>query len=198
MIPTTPRPQDQIDTLNTFAETTDKVTVGEVIDALGENGFAISILIMALLLIILAFVPGLFIVIGLPMTVLAAQWAWGMEHLWLPEKLRSRTMPADKVQKGLGIAMRWLSYMHPLVHPRGRLLRLAPFRRFAKIVLFFLCFFIFLPIPLGNIPPALAIACIALAEMEDDGVLLAIGTVFGLLVAGGFITIAIFVLEGTM
>lgn len=198
MIPTTPRPSDQIDNLQSFSQTTDKVTVGEVVDALGANAFAIAILLMALLLIILAFVPGLFIILGLPMTILAAQWAWGMEHLWLPAKLRDRTMPADKVQKGLGIAMRWLSLLHPLVHPRGRLLRLAPFRRFAKCVLLFMCFFIFLPIPLGNIPPAIAIACIALAEMEDDGVLLAIGTVFGLLVAGGFITIAMFVLEGAL
>lgn len=198
MIPTTPRPTDQIDSLQSFTATTDKVSVGEVVDALGENGFAIVILLMALLLVILAFVPGLFVILGLPMTVLAAQWAVGMTKLWLPEKLRSRLMPADVVQKGLGIAMRWLSYVQPLVHPRGRLLRLAPFRRFAKCVLLFLCLFIFLPIPLGNLPPALAIACIALAEMEDDGVLLAIGTVFGLLVAGGFITITLFVLEGTM
>lgn len=198
MIPTTPRPSEQIDTLQSFSQTTDKVTVGEVIDALGENAFAIAILLMALLLIILAFVPGLFIILGLPMTILAAQWAFGLEHLWLPARLRDRTMPAEKVQKGLGIAMRWLSMLHPLVHPRGRLLRLAPFRRFAKFVLLFMCFFIFLPIPLGNIPPAIAIACIALAEMEDDGYLLAIGTVFGLLVAGGFITIAMFVLEGTL
>lgn len=198
MIPTTPRPTDQLDNLQTFTETTDKVTVGEVIDALGANSFAIAILIISLLLIILAFVPGMFIILGLPMTILAAQWAFGVEHIWLPAKLRDRTMPADKVQKGLGIAMRWLSYLHPLIHPRGRILRLTPFRRFARFVLLFLCFFIFLPIPLGNIPPAIAIACIAAAEMEDDGYLMAIGTVFGLLVAGGFITITLFVLEGAL
>lgn len=198
MIPTTPRPTEQIDGLQSLAQNNDQVSVGDVVDTLGENGFAIVILLMALLLVILAFVPGLFIILGLPMTILAAQWAFGMQHLWLPATLRNRTMPAEAVQKGLAIALRWLSALHPLVHPRGRLLRLAPFRRFAKCVLLFLCLFIFLPIPLGNLPPAIAIACIALAEMEDDGVLLAIGTVFGLLVAGGFITISLFVLEGAM
>lgn len=198
MIPHTPRPIEQLDGLQAITAEAERVTIGEVVDTLGENGFAITITIMAVMLVILAPIPGLSVILGIPMTVMAAQWAMGRSAPWLPEKMRSRSVAAADMQKALAYAIRVLHFMHPLVHPRGRLLRLAPFRKFALFVLLFLCFFVFLPIPFGNIPPAIAIGAIALAEMEDDGVLLAIGTIFGLLVAGGFITIGFFVLQGTM
>jgi hypothetical protein len=37
----------------------------------------------------------------------------------------------------------------------------------------------FTPLPLSNIPPALAIALISLAYLEEDGLLLAVGLVAG-------------------
>lgn len=198
MIPQNPRPTEQIEGLQALAGNAERVSVGEVVDTLGENGFAITITIMAVMLVILAPIPGLSVILGVPMTVLAAQWAMGRATPWLPDKMRVRSIPAADMQKALAYAIRILHFMHPLVHARGRVLRLAPFRKFALFVMLFLCIFVFLPIPFGNIPPALAIGMIALAEMEDDGVLLAIGTIFGLLVAGGFLTIGFFVLQGTL
>jgi hypothetical protein len=68
-----------------------------------------------------------------------------------------------------------LRYLEKVIHPRWP----TPFeptkRLIGAVVVILSASLVFIPIPLSNVIPALVIALIALAYLEEDGLLLAIG-----------------------
>jgi hypothetical protein len=75
-----------------------------------------------------------------------------------------------------------LKYLEQIAHPRWPTPRDATRRVVGVAVLILSMAVTFMPIPLSNIPPALAIAVISLAYLEEDGLMLAIGLVAGTIV----------------
>jgi hypothetical protein len=75
----------------------------------------------------------------------------------------------------------WLERAESLLRPRASRLVDPPMEYVVGLVCFILSMILALPIPLGNIPPALAICLMALGILEGDG-----GWV-----AAGFLTAAI-------
>lgn len=65
-----------------------------------------------------------------------------------------------------------------MIHPRWPTPHEATKRVVDIAVLILSVAVVFTPIPLSNIPPALVIALISLAYLEDDGLLLATGLLF--------------------
>jgi hypothetical protein len=68
-----------------------------------------------------------------------------------------------------------LRYLEQVAHPRWPTPHGATKRVVGVAVLILGIAVVFTPIPLSNIPPALVIALISLAYLEEDGLLLAIG-----------------------
>lgn len=146
-----------------------RVTVGEMVDALGGAGIGLTILMLALPSFIP--VPGLptGVVFGTALAILALQVMLGADRLILPERLRRFSMPREPVVKGgLWIAP-WFRRVEWMLRPRLPALsgRIARFVLALPILVH--AVMILLPIPLGNQLPALAVIAFAFGLIERDG-----------------------------
>lgn len=165
-----------LDILN--AGDADRLTIGELIDRLGDRAFGVLILLCALPNCIPG-PPGLSTVTGLPIVVFSLQLLLGNSRPWLPEFLRRRDFSREDSLRMVKRAEPWIRKLERLSRPRLSLLVDGMAERFAGLMLFVLSFILILPIPLGNLFPAIAIAVIAIALMEHDGVAIIVGYVWG-------------------
>jgi hypothetical protein len=85
---------------------------------------------------------------------------------------------AAVVQRSLPL----LRYLEKVVHPRWHTPLEATKRLVGTIVVILSATLVFIPIPLSNVVPALVIALISLAYLEEDGVLLSIALLAGVIV----------------
>ena len=112
--------------------------------------------------------PGTSAVLGAPLVFLAAQLMLGRRP-WLPRLLSSRSMSqADFAQLVRRIAP-WLQRGERMLRPRWSWLARAPLEYAIGAVCLGLAVVLVLPIPLGNVLPAVAISLLALAVVERDG-----------------------------
>jgi hypothetical protein len=82
------------------------------------------------------------------------------------------------VQRSLPV----LRYLEKVVHPRWHTPLEATKRLVGTIVVVLSATLVFIPIPLSNAVPALVIALISLAHLEEDGILLSIALLAAVIV----------------
>jgi hypothetical protein len=153
----------------------DRVKLGDMVDALGEAGIGLTILMLALPSFIP--VPGLptGVVFGTALAILALQIMTGADRLLLPRWLRERSLPRGPVVTGgLWIAP-WFRRIEWMLKPRLGLLSGRMAHVVLAIPIFVHAVMILLPIPLGNQLPALAVIVFAFGLIERDGVAVLIG-----------------------
>ena len=156
----------------------DKFTLNWVMSLLDKRSFGLIMLMCA----VVAVLPGVSIVAGLLLIAIAVQMIQGRPAPVFPDGLAARPLPA----RHLATVIRWflpaLKYLEQIAHPRWPTPHDATKRVVGVAVLILSLAVTFTPLPLSNIPPALAIALISLAYLEEDGLLLTLGLVFGALV----------------
>ena len=150
----------------------DRVTLGALFERLGPEGLGLALLLLTLPTLIP--VPGpIGMTFGPLIAFVALQVMAGARALWLPAMLRRRTLPGVLLRRviarawpGLSRAEQWLQ--------EGRLATLAGRRaRMAlALPLLMLAAAIMLPIPFGNIAPALALIAFSLGFMARDGAMI--------------------------
>ncbi len=160
------------------AAPTDKFTLNWLMSLLDKRSFGLIMLMCA----VVAVLPGVSIVAGLLLIVIAVQMIQGRPAPAFPDGLATRPLPA----KHLATVIRWflpaLRHLEQIAHPRWPTPHEATKRVVGVAVLILSLAVTFTPLPLSNIPPALSIALISLAYLEEDGLLLTVGLVFGALV----------------
>ncbi len=170
----------------------DRVTLGEMVDALGEAGIGLTILMLALPSFIP--VPGLptGVVFGTALAILSLQIMTGADRLLLPEWLRRRSLPRGPVVIGAAWVAPWFRRIEWLLRPRLRILssRLAQF--ILAVPIFVHAVMILLPIPLGNQLPALAVIVFAFGLIERDGLAVLIGWLLTVIAIAWNTTIVLF------
>jgi hypothetical protein len=75
-----------------------------------------------------------------------------------------------------------LRYLEKVIHPRWPTPIDATKRLVGAVVVMLSIAVVFTPIPLSNVPPALVIALISLAYLEEDGLLLSISLLAAVIV----------------
>ena len=105
---------------------------------------------------------------GAPLLFLAAQLTFGMRP-WLPRVIAERSMPRAHFAALITRATPWLARAERLLRPRWSVLCRPPAEYLVGGVCLLLSLIVFLPIPLGNMLPALAICLLALGILERDG-----------------------------
>lgn len=159
-------------------------TVGALFDRLGEDGLGLALLLLTLATLIP--VPGPFgMTFGSLIAFVALQIMVGARTLCVPSILRRRGVPGRALRSVIGRALPGLSRAELLLE-EGRLAPLV--RRRARVALalpvLLLAVAIILPIPFGNIAPALALVAFSLGLMARDGLMILAGFVVGLLALG--------------
>lgn len=154
------------------------LSLGTLVDRLGDRAFGAVLLILALPNLIP--MTGVSTLLGLPIALIGAQIAAGHQSLWLPRRLA-----AVAIERGLfkRMALFWARHLRRLEHlvrPCWPALTGGAGARAVGLALVILGIVLALPIPLGNQPPGLAVTLVALGVIERDGRAVAAGLGVGL------------------
>jgi len=151
-------------------------TFGWLMHSLRKRSFGIIMLLLALV----AIAPGL--VAGLLLMIPAFQMIAGKPALVFPRRIATRSLPTKHLAAVVQRSLPVLRYLEKVVHPRWHTPLEATKRLVGTIVVVLSATLVFIPIPLSNIVPALVIALISLAYLEEDGVLLSIALLAAVIV----------------
>ena len=131
-----------------------------------------SVGIIMLLLAVVALAPGISIVAGLLLMIPAFQMIEGRPAPVFPRRVAALVQSAVPV----------LRYLEKMIHPRWPTPLEATKRLVGTVVVILNITVVFTPIPLGAVVPALVIALISLAYLEEDGLLLSIALLAAVIV----------------
>src|ERR1700694_3174458 len=146
--------------------------------SLHKRSFGIIMLLFALV----AVAPGLSIVAGLLLMIPPFQMFAGKPAPVFPHRIATLTLPTRHLAALVQRFVPMLRYLEKVVHPRWHTPLEATRRLVGAVVAMLSATLVFIPIPLSNVVPALAIALIALAYLEEDGVLLSIALLAAVIV----------------
>jgi len=158
-------------------DTSQDTTIGDLANSLGERAFGALMFIFAVPNAI-PMPPGTSAILGLPLVILTWQVLAGRQTLWLPEVVRKRRISKEMLHTFVSKVTPIMAKLERVLKPRlGFIVSSDMAERLIGLVAFPLALILFLPIPFGNIPPALAIACLALGLAERDGAAVVVGYV---------------------
>ena len=175
----------------------DRITLGELLEVFGEEGLLLLTILLTLVFLIPVSIPGVSTVFGAAILLVGISRVGG-KPLWLPARLRTKPLPADRLKPGLVAGMKWVRRMEKVSRPhrlpalvRGRAAMLVTNLAFVLAALLLMAPFGF--IPFSNTLPALALLFYAVGLIQRDGVavlaghLANIGTMvyFAILIGGG-------------
>lgn len=170
----------------------ERVSIGDIVAAMPGRATAALLFLFAAPNAIPT-PPGTSALLGLPMIYLALQMM--LRHKpWLPKVVAQRSMRLKDFAALVNRAVPLLTRAERMLRPR--LLPLVSPAAEVAIGAFclILALSVALPIPLGNMLPALAVSVLALGVLERDGLWVIIGTALGalsLMVVGGVVWAAV-------
>jgi hypothetical protein len=153
----------------------ERIAVADLLAALGDRAIGALMFVFAVPNV-LPTPPGTSSLLGAPLVFLAAQLMFGRAP-WLPAVVAKRSMMRTDFAKLMARVVPWLAKAERLLKPRLSRLTVAPMEYAIGALCLLLAVVLVLPIPLGNILPALAISLLALGVLEGDGVCILIGVV---------------------
>lgn len=157
----------------------ERVTLGEIDAALADRAFGLLMLVFALPNT-LPSLPGMSAVLGLPLLMLALQLAGGWSRPWLPRWLAGRSLPVRDFSRFVDLATPWLQRIERVLTPRLPQFTAPVVERWVVgVMAVLLATAIVLPIPFGNIPPAIGVSLLALGLLERDGAAVLAGLAVG-------------------
>lgn len=191
----TDAPQDEpvhsvseiLDKLRGLADAKNKVSIGDLLDAIGDRSYGPALILPALIEISpVGGIPGVPTFLAIIVALVAVQLLLGKEHLWLPQVIQRRAISGDKLHKAAdkldGIAERLDRWFH------GRLTRLVKgvWPRIAAGFVILLCLTV--PplefVPFASTAPMAAIIAFGLALLVRDGLLMLIAIGVGVVSIG--------------
>ena len=152
--------------------TAERVSLGWLIDRLGERSFGIILLLLALL----AFIPGVSPIAGALLTIPAFQMVRAHAGPVFPRRFVSRSFETRRLVAVVRRAVPLLQFLERFIYPRWT----TPFEATRRLVggeVLLVSLTLFVPIPLSNIPPAIVISLVAFAYLEEDGALLSLALI---------------------
>ena len=155
-------------------------TFGWLISALQQRSFGIVMLFLGLL----ATAPIGSMVPGLVLATVAVQMIAGRRDLVFPHFITAQRLPTRYLLLLGERAIPVLQYLENAIHPRWPTVFEATKRFVGVMVLLLTAVLILTPVPLSNIAPAIVIALISLAYIEEDGLLICIAFLAAIIVMG--------------
>lgn len=154
----------------------DSVSVGEIVDLLGTRAFGALLFIFALPNL-LPLPPGSSTILGAPLLLLTPQVALGVEAPWLPKSIDARRIRGADLAKAFGRLLPWVERFEKISRPRWAVMLSPLGERTIGAICSVLSFVLILPIPLGNLLPALTIGVFGFSLFQRDGLFVVAGYV---------------------
>lgn len=153
----------------------DRISIGDIVTRL-EGRAHTTLLVLFALPNVLPAIPGTSAITGMPLVYLALQLSLGQKP-WLPGFIANRTFSRAGLAAVLEQAKPWLERSERFLHPRLGALTRGRMERVIGILMLILACAVVLPIPFGNMIPALGIIFFSLGLMEEDGLWIIAGLV---------------------
>jgi hypothetical protein len=159
-------------------EAGDKITLGQIANAMDDRSFG-AFLVVFCLPNLVPLPPGATFILGLPLVFIACQMAFSrLDTIWLPKRLRDYAFDNKAFSAVLDRFIPWMNKAERFIKPRLFTGNRA-IERVLGVFALVLALIVFLPIPLGNMGPSLALALMGLGMTERDGVMMWIGVIVG-------------------
>ena len=175
----------------------DTLSLGELLDVFSDEGLLLLTILLTLVFLIPVSIPGVSTVFGAAILLVGVSRLFN-RPLWLPQRVKHKALPADRLRPGLTGGLVWVRRMEKISRPhRLRVFVDGPgqgvFNNLAFILAALLLMAPFGFVPFSNTLPALALLLYAIGFIQRDGgaILLGhlanIGTLvyFWVLIGGG-------------
>lgn len=166
------------------------VTLGEVLDGLGEQAYGVVLLVLALPCCI-PFLYGVPQIVALPLLLVSAQLALGRPAPWMPDTFRARPIAVARIDALLRKSDPYIAWLERMSRERFGALTRPPLERLVGVMLLIFSTSILTPVPGTNTVPGIAVAIVSLGLLKRDGAFVLVGLLLGslwvaaLLMAGG-------------
>lgn len=161
------------------AEETDRISVGDLLEALKRRALGALMFIFAIITA-LPMPPGVSAIVGAPLVFLAAQLMLGVDA-WLPRIITNRSLSRVDFHRVVRVASPWLARAEAVMRPRMVFLVTRPAIHVIGFVAFVMALLVLLPIPGANMAPSVAICIMALGLLERDGIWIVLGALVGII-----------------
>lgn len=149
------------------------IAVGEFVAHFRQRSFGALFILLA----VVGLVPGLSFFAGIAMIVPAIQMTIGYRAPALPGFLQRQKVPLARFAAAISDAITWIERLEAYVRPRWLFMYVFPIPNLVGLAILGLAFVIMLPLPLSNLPPAIALIGVSLGLLERDGLMILIGLV---------------------
>lgn len=174
------------------------ITIRDIAIALQDRSFGAFLLVFSLPNLV-PMPPGATLFLGLPLIFVAWQmFASPRGRIDMPRRIGDYGIAIATFDAVIRRLVPWLKRAETLVKPRYWFLNSRLSERLLGFFALVLAVVVFLPIPLGNWPPAFALAVLGFAHSQRDGLGVVVGCLIGLLslaVAGFVVYTAIAVVS---
>jgi hypothetical protein len=171
-----------------------KITFDDVMREGASREHGLGLLIFALPETLPIPVPSLSTVLAIPLILISGHLILFGEGGGIPKKIRNQSIPPSIVKKMEKYVAPVFRKLERASHPRWEIL--AGRERLLGAACLFLSIVLLLPIPFGNLVPALCLAAISFGMIQRDGAVVALGlfgalaclvaTVYAVRMAGNF------------
>jgi len=151
------------------APQTGTVSLADVMAAVGERSFGALLVLLAIPNMLAGVIPGLSIVLGLPLMLLSLQLIVAARRPWLPPRLARLEIRRSDLHRLVDKVSPRLRRLERALRPRLPGLTAPWAKRLIGVACLALSVFVFLPIPLANLLPAIGIMLFGFAILERDG-----------------------------
>lgn len=174
--------EDLLDWLNAAgSEPSARVSVGDILDAIGYRSFGPLLLVIGLLTLSpLGDIPGTPTVMAVLLILITGQLLMKRKSIWLPRWLLKRSVSQKKFQTSLGWMRRPAQFADHWLRPRLTILTAGA----ARYAIASVCLVIALAMPPMELMPftattaGIALSCFGLALTLDDGLMVVVAFAF--------------------
>ena len=159
----------------------EEISVDHILERVGDHEGLAPVVCVLTLPVLLPLPPWFSIVLALPLLIAAPQMMLGRKTLWLPHRLRCRSMGRETVQKGVRRILPWVQRLERVVRPRFSFLTGRIGAALAGAVCTLMAVLLVLPLPFANLLPALTVLLMSFGVTRRDGLAVVAGC--GLLAA---------------
>ena len=154
----------------------DKVSFGQMLDALGERGFGLLLMLFAIPnLLPFPGVPGVSFVTGMAILFISVQLILAKDEPAFPDWVSRKSFSRAQLSKFIVKTNPLLRWLEKPIKPRLSPMVVGAGERMIGVVGVVHALTLALPIPMGNLPQAVALILLALALMELDGLMAILG-----------------------
>ncbi|QQN75338.1 exopolysaccharide biosynthesis protein [Croceicoccus sp. YJ47] len=182
-----------LDMLRSLADRQDKVSIGNVLDTIGDRSYGPAMMLPAMIEISpVGGIPGVPTLLATIVALAAAQLLIGKEHLWLPQLVQKRAISAGKLHKAADKLDGLANWLDRWFHGRMPRFVTGIWPRIAAAIVILLCLTV--PplefVPFASTAPMAAIIAFGLALLVRDGLLMLIALGVGVVSIGAGLGLA--------